>query len=172
MSALDIRIYGDPILRLKADKIGDFGDKWLPLIDDMYQTCELENGAGLAAPQIGKSIQLAVIYLNKADDEPLKMAIFNPEILETEGEESIEEGCLSIPGISEVVVRPQKIKVRYQDYNGEIKLINADGLLSRVLQHEIDHLHGVLFIDHLSSVKKMMLKGKLKDLAAGASKEG
>ena len=167
MASLKIRTYGDPVLRMKAKKVDDFGDHWRPLLNDMYETCESDEGAGLAAPQIGKSIQLAVIYIRREDEEPSKLEVFNPEIVESEGEEAFEEGCLSLPGIRESVVRPSKIKLKYQDYQGKEHLVRADGLLARVLQHEIDHLNGILFVDHLSSVKRMMLKGKLKSIANG-----
>ena len=162
-----IRIYGDPILRLTAAKVEEFGDRWLPLISDMFDTCESDEGAGLAAPQIGESIQLAVIMLRRENQEPFKLEVFNPKILETEGEESFEEGCLSIPGIREDVVRSTKIRLKYQDYQGQWHEVWADGLLARVLQHEIDHLHGVLFVDHLPKVKKLILKSKLKSLEDG-----
>lgn len=167
MASLNIRIYGDSVLRLKAKKVEEFGVNWLPLLHDMYDTCELDGGAGLAAPQIGESIQLAVIYLRQDDEEPFRLEIFNPEIVVIEGEEAFEEGCLSIPGIRESVVRPTKIKLKYQDYLGKEHIVWADGLLARVLQHEIDHLNGVLFVDHLSSVKKLMLKNRLKSIADG-----
>lgn len=167
MASRKIRIYGDPVLRLKAKRIDEFGDQWLPLIEDMFDSCEVEEGAGLAAPQIGESIALVVIFIRRENEEPVKLAIFNPEIFEKEGSEGYEEGCLSIPGIRENVVRPSKIRLKYQDYSGKEYDVWADGLLARVLQHEIDHLNGVLFVDHLSTVKKMLLKSKLKDLAEG-----
>lgn len=167
MASRNIKIYGDPILRLTAAKVEKFGENWLPLINDMFDTCESDEGAGLAAPQIGESIQLAVIMLRRENEEPFKMEVFNPEILESAGEESFEEGCLSIPGIRENVVRPTKIRLKYQDHKGQMHEVWADGLLARVLQHEIDHLHGVLFVDHLPTVKKLILKSKLKSLEAG-----
>lgn len=167
MASRTIRLYGDPVLRLKAKQVTDFGDHWLELIDDMYDTCDSDEGAGLAAPQIGLSIQLAVIYLRQADEEPFRLAVFNPELFDPEGDEQFEEGCLSIPGIRENVNRPGKIKLRYQDYLGEEHVIQAGGLLARVLQHEIDHLNGVLFVDHISSVRRLMLKNKLKIIANG-----
>jgi len=162
-----IRLYGDPVLRLKAKQVTDFGDHWLELIDDMYDTCESDDGAGLAAPQIGLSIQMAVIYLRREDNETIKLAVFNPEFFDPEGDEQFEEGCLSIPGIRENVNRPERIKLKYQDYLGEEHIIQSDGLLARVLQHELDHLNGVLFIDHISSVRRLMLKSKLKTIANG-----
>lgn len=167
MASRTIRLYGDPVLRLNAKKVTDFGEQWLELINDMFETCESDEGAGLAAPQIGISIQLAVIYLRHEDEEPFKAAIFNPEILDPEGDEPYEEGCLSIPGIRENVNRPTEIRLKYQDFSGEEHILEADGLLARVIQHETDHLNGVLFIDHLSSVRRLMLKSKLKSIVEG-----
>jgi len=167
VASLNVRLYGDPILRIPAKQVEDFGEHWLPLIADMFDTCESDEGAGLAAPQIGQSIQLAVVMLRKENEEPFKLAVFNPLILETEGEEPLEEGCLSIPGIRETVVRPVKIKFKYQDYLGQSYEVWANSILARVLQHEIDHLHGVLFVDHLPTVKKLMLKSRLKSIEAG-----
>ena len=172
MPAREIRIYGDPILRMKARRVEDFEEHWLPLIEDMYTTCVIDEGIGLAAPQIGESIQLLVVHIRREEgEEPFKLAVFNPEILAAEGECAMEEGCLSIPGIREEVIRPEKIKLTYQDYQGKTHQAEVDGLVARVLQHEIDHLHGVLFIDHLSSVKKALLKRTLKKIAAGETVE-
>ena len=168
MPEREIRIDDDPILRMKARRVEDFGAHWLPIIEDMYITCVTDEGIGLAAPQIGESIQLLVVYIRRGEgEEPFKLAVFNPEILSAEGECTIEEGCLSIPGIREEVIRPEKIKLTYQDYQGETYQAEVDGLLARVLQHEIDHLYGVLFIDYLPSVNKVLLKKALKKIAAG-----
>ena len=167
MALKEIKIFGEPILRLKAAEVREFGEHWLPFIEDMFETCIQNDGAGLAAPQVGESIRMAVVYLPRENEDPLSLVVFNPVILESEGEEAYEEGCLSLPALREEVVRPQKIKLQYQDYFGRSQELEADGILARVLQHEIDHLHGVLFIDHLSPVKKALLNGKLKKIAAG-----
>lgn len=162
-----IRIYGDPVLRLKAQQVEDFGEKWQPLIQEMLEICLTDNGAGLAAPQLGESIQLAVVMMRRENEEPFTIALFNPKTVSSEGESTFEEGCLSIPGIREEVVRPEKIKLNFQDYTGKSFEIEVDGLFARVLQHEIDHLNGVLFIDRVAPLKKTLLKGKLKRIAAG-----
>jgi peptide deformylase len=153
---------------LKGKPIADFGEHWLPFLEDMFDTCHTEDGAGLAAPQIGESLQLCVVILRGAEgEEPNKLAFFNPEIIKSDGECVYEEGCLSLPGIREEVTRPQKIVVRYQDYSGNSYELEIEGLLARILQHEIDHLNGVLLIDRLSPVKRIILKPKLKKIAAG-----
>jgi len=169
MSENTIRIYGDPVLRMKAQRVDNFGEHLLPFVEQLFETCINNDGAGLAAPQIGESIQMAVVRIpgENEDDEPLKVALFNPDIIDNQGESVFEEACLSIPGIKEEVTRPDKITVKFQDYMGEMHEIETDGYLARVLQHEIDHLHGVLFVDHLPPVKKALIKGKLKKLAAG-----
>ncbi len=167
MEHREIRIYGDPVLRLKAKTIEDFGEHWKPFIEEMLDICRTDDGAGLAAPQIGESIRLLVVMIRRENEEPFTMAVFNPEIIASEGEWTYEEGCLSIPGIREDVVRPGKIKVRFQDYTGQTREMETDGYLARVLQHEIDHLNGVLFVDRIPPLKRALLKGKLKRLAAG-----
>ena len=167
MAERKIRLYGDSLLRMKASEVEEFGEHWKPFVDDMFETCINGEGIGLAAPQIGESIRMLVVYISREEEEPFMLAVFNPEILKTEGEGSYEEGCLSIPGIREEVTRPEKIKLRFRNYLGETQELEADGLLARVLQHEIDHLHGVLFVDHLSPVKRALIKGKLKKITEG-----
>ena len=168
MPSREIKLYGDPVLRMKAQPVDDFGDNWLPLIQDMWDTCLSDEGIGLAAPQIGLSIQLLVVYIRRPEgEEPFTLAVFNPEIIAAEGKSTLEEGCLSIPAIREEVTRAEKIEIRYQDHLGENHQLIAEGILARVLQHEIDHLHGVLFVDHLSSVKKALLNRTLNKIAAG-----
>jgi peptide deformylase len=112
-------------------------------------------------------VQVAVVYLRRQNEEPLKLALFNPEILSAEGELSYEEGCLSVPEITETVIRPQKIKLSFQDYAGKEQEMEADEVLARVIQHEIDHLYGTLFFDHLSRVKRALIKNKLKKILTG-----
>jgi peptide deformylase len=162
-----IKIYGDPILRLKGRMVDDFGPQWLPLIQEMIEICISDEGAGLAAPQIGKSIQLALVYLRRENEEPFILTLFNPQLLKAEGECVFEEGCLSVPDIREEVTRPEKISLKYQDHLGKSYELEADGQLARVLQHEIDHLNGVLFVDRISPVRKALIKNKLKNIAAG-----
>ena len=157
-----IRIYGDPVLRMRAQRVDEFGEHLLPFVEHMFETCINSDGAGLAAPQVGESIQMAVVRIpgENEDDEPLKIALFNPEIVSKEGETVYEEACLSIPGIREEITRPDMITVKFQDYKGESHEIETEGYLSRVLQHEIDHLHGVMFVDHLPPVKKALITSR------------
>lgn len=167
MAERKIRVYGDPVLRLKARKVEDFGEHLKPFVDDMFETCINNEGAGLAAPQVGESIQMLVIHLAQDEQEPIMLNVFNPEILESGGNIAMTEGCLSLPELREELERPEKIKVRYYDYIGKEYVLETDGFLARVFQHEMDHLKGVLFVDHLTPVRKTLLKSKLKKIAAG-----
>jgi len=127
--------------------------------------CETISGLGLAAPQVGINIRLTMVDLSVGEDAGQLFVICNPEIVSAEGEQKSEEGCLSIPDFTGVVVRPGKIALRGQDIHGAEIKIDADGLMARCLSHEIDHLHGILFIDHLSALKRSLIKNKIKKLA-------
>ena|ERR1017187_3386985 len=165
-----IVIYGDPVLRKKTESITKDFPELKKLVEDMYETMYAANGVGLAAPQIGKSIRLFVIDTSRMeDDEPgIKKNFINPEILEeTEEEWKFEEGCLSIPGIREKVERPEEIRIKYQDENLKKHDDVFNGIAARVIQHEYDHIEGVLFTDHLTAFKKNLINGKLKDLSKG-----
>lgn len=163
--------YGHPVLKTKAKNVekGDFDLK--TLVDDMYETMYNANGVGLAAPQIGKSIRLFVVDTEPIDedDEPkLKKAFINPVIIEENGEEwAYEEGCLSIPSIREDVFRKEKIKIQYYDIDWNEHVEEYEGFNARVIQHEYDHIDGILFTDHISAFKKRMLKGKLTNISKG-----
>lgn len=181
---LPIRAYGDPVLKKVAQDI-EPGHPGLPeLIADMFETMYAANGVGLAAPQIGQSIRLFIVDTHSsadsddpnaekapedADEEPrLKKVFINPYIVEEDGEEwGFEEGCLSIPNIREEVQRQPKVVLQYQDENFEEHEEEFEGFAARVIQHEHDHLDGVLFIDHLSPLRKRLLNGKLRDIAHG-----
>jgi peptide deformylase len=141
----------NPILRQKAKKIHHFDPSLQKLVDDMFETMHEANGVGLAAPQIAQSIRVFV-----AEYEDRKVAVFNPEIVKAEGEETGQEGCLSIPGyIGENIRRATKIQVKGQDVRGKAIRVNAEGWFARILQHEIDHLDGILFIDRLDDAKDL-----------------
>ena len=167
MALRDIRIYGDPVLRRTADEITDFGDELQTLAADMVETMVTsDDGVGLAAPQVGESKRLVVIGLRRGDEKtPAEiLAMVNPEILE-ESEETvdIDEGCLSLPDlVVEDIERPIWIKVRFQKLDATTVELEADGMLARVMQHEMDHLDGVLIVDHVSPLKRTLLRGKLK----------
>ena len=141
----------NPILRQKAKKIHHFDPSLQKLVDDMFETMHEANGVGLAAPQIAQSIRVFV-----AEYEDRKVAVFNPEIVKAEGEETGQEGCLSIPGyIGENIRRATKIQVKGQDVRGKAIRVNAEGWFARILQHEIDHLDGILFIDRLDDANDL-----------------
>ena len=131
------------------------------LIDEMFITLKKSNGIGLAAPQIGRNIRLFIVQLEENDG----MVFINPEIIRTSDEQcSMEEGCLSIPKVYEKVIRPKDVTLQYMDINGRKQLIQATGLLARVIQHEYDHLNGVLFVDRLEEELKEKAIGKFKKL--------
>ena len=160
-----VRVYGDPALRENTEVVTDFDENLRDLVDNMIETMFEDNGIGLAAPQIGISKKIAVIDLSFGEEIGNVMTLINPEILKKEGKCSLEEGCLSVPGIYEEVLRPENVRVRYQDINGNELEKDIDGLLSRVIQHESDHLEGVLFVDRLSAVKRNLLVKTLRSLA-------
>ncbi len=148
MSLLTMRIVPDRVLREKAKKIGKIPQVLTQYTADMVETMRAEQGVGLAANQVGSLQKVAVIQLPDWD-EPL--VLINPEIVRREGEREVEEGCLSIPGYRGTVKRSEKVRARALDLNGKVVRIRAEGLLAQALEHEIDHLNGVLYIDHLVS---------------------
>jgi peptide deformylase len=161
----DIRIYGDPVLRKTADPVRAFNGELRRFAEEMTATMHAKDGVGLAAPQVGRSLQMAVVDLSRGEDDPV--VIINPAITFSSGElVEEEEGCLSIPTIRLPVKRPSVVSVKAQDIDGrEYVVEQASGLLARALQHEIDHLNGIFFIDHVSPLKRRLLSGKLKKLA-------
>ncbi len=161
---LPIVVYGDPVLEKKGEKIKEINDDIKKLVEDMYETMKAAPGIGLAAPQVGKSLQLAIVDLSAGERPEERIVLINPEIVEQEGTQKEEEGCLSFPGIFGFVERPEKVKVKYTDLDGTEKIIEAEGLLARALSHEIDHLNGKLFINKLAPVKKRMVIKKIKKL--------
>lgn len=162
MAVLPILTAPDPRLKNKAARVDKVDDSVRRLMDDMLETMYKAPGIGLAAPQVGVSQRVIVVDIGKDenDRQPVRMA--NPEIVwVSEDDNSYEEGCLSVPEHYAQVVRPRAIRVRYLDAQNEIREMEADGLMATVLQHEMDHLDGVLFIDHLSSLKRNMILRKL-----------
>jgi peptide deformylase len=139
---LEIRKIGDPVLKQKAQKVDKVDSKIKRLVEDMIETMKFANGVGLAAPQVGEPLRVIVV-----DYENKPIAFINPEILEAEGETIDLEGCLSVPGIELKIKRYERIVFKAQDLNGKVKKYRAKGLLARVIQHEIDHLDGVLIVD-------------------------
>ena len=158
--------YGDPVLETRAAIITNFDTPDLhQLVADMFETMYAHKGVGLAAPQIGLSQRLTVIDCSAGQDETQKVVLINPEIVHKEGQQIGEEGCLSIPGFREDVKRAMKVTVRAHNAAGEPVEITAEELLSRAIQHETDHLNGVLFLNHLSLLKRDLIRRKIRKLA-------
>lgn len=156
--------YGDPVLEKPGAAIKKFDAELESLAEDMFASMYAAQGVGLAAPQIGKSLRLAVVDVTAGKNPEAKIVLVNPEIIHAEGEVREEEGCLSIPGFRGYVMRPQFVTVRAQSIKGESFEIRGENLLARAFCHEIDHLNGVLFITHLSMLKRDLIKRKIKKL--------
>ena len=148
-------------LRIKAKPVETFDEKLKTLTDDMFETMHSVDGIGLAATQIGVAKQVAVIDISPEKNEPL--VIINPaiQILDPSKTEDYDEGCLSVPGFFEKISRPSDIKLTYQDLNGKKQEIKPEGLLTKVVQHELDHLNGRLFVDHISELKRRRIRNKI-----------
>lgn len=176
---LEIRVYGDPILRTKGKKIGEVDQRIRQLANDMIETMHAANGVGLAAQQVGQALQLTVIDVSQVEDRPrtlkidghevelegaMPMILLNPEV--ELGQETVSgtEGCLSFPEITAEIDRTESVQVRAETLERVPIKIEATGLLARALQHEIDHLNGILFIDRMSSGVRAGLSGRLKRL--------
>ena len=162
MASHKIVLLADPVLRQKAEPVTDIDEDIRQLLDDMVETMYDAVGIGLAAPQIGISKRLIVMDCAKDDSPPEIWKMINPEIINrSEDTAKMEEGCLSIPGYNGDVIRPAEVEVRYIDIEGNVQQMTASGLLAACVQHEIDHLDGVLFIDHLSRLKRDMILRKV-----------
>lgn len=167
-----IVVYGDPVLKKEAEDIEEGSIDVKKLAEDMFETMKHASGIGLAAPQIGKSIRMFVVDGSPLEDEEdmedFKKVFINPEIIWEEGKEwAFTEGCLSIPGIREDVSRPERLRINYLDENFEEHEEEFDGMKARIIQHEYDHIEGILFTDHLTPLKKRLLKGKLANISKG-----
>jgi peptide deformylase len=156
--------YGDPILEKPTVAITDFGAELEELTEDMFASMYAAQGVGLAAPQIGKNIRVTVVDVTAGKNPEAKIVLVNPEIIHAEGEKREEEGCLSIPGFRGYVVRPQFVTVKAQNAKGEEFEIRGEDLLARAFCHEIDHLNGILFIRHLSMLKRDLIRRKIKKM--------
>ncbi len=162
MAVLEILHYPNPILNKKSLPVQTIDATIRQLVKDMAETMYAAPGVGLAAPQVGHALRLAVIDITPADQPRNLCVLINPEIIDADGECTWEEGCLSVPDCSEEVKRKKKITVRYQNLEGETLEIVGEDLMAIALQHEIDHLDGILFIDRLSRLKRSLLKKKLR----------
>jgi len=156
--------YPDPILQRKADPVTVFDDALRALVADMFESMYAAKGIGLAAPQIGVSQQVTVIDLSFQKNPDDKMVLVNPEIVFREGRQYEEEGCLSLPEIREKVSRSASVRVRAQNEHGQTIELDGEELLSRAFQHEIDHLHGILFFSRVSALKRDLLLRKIRKL--------
>ena len=169
MAIREIKKFPDPVLRKKTAAVGAIDDDLCRLIDDMVETMHAAPGVGLAANQVGVPLQVAVIDIGDHEEEGKKrplVVLINPEVLSLEGSVVAEEGCLSVPDFSEKVKRAARIKVRAKDRAGKTFELEADGLMAKALQHEIDHLNGILFIDRLSPIKKSIFRRRMKKALA------
>jgi peptide deformylase len=156
--------YGDPILEKPTGLVKKFDGELEQLAEDMFASMYAAQGVGLAAPQIGLGMRMAVVDVTSGKNPEAKIVLVNPEVIHGEGEKREEEGCLSIPGFRGYVVRPQFVTVRAQNAKGETFEIRGEELLARAFCHEIDHLNGILFIQHLSMLKRDLIKRKIKKL--------
>jgi peptide deformylase len=156
--------YGAAVLESPAKPVEKFDEELRKLCDDMFESMYAANGVGLAAPQIGISRRLAVIDVTVGKNPEARLVLANPEIIQAEGEQREEEGCLSVPGFRGNVARPQYATVRAQDAEGKFFEMNGEGLLSRAFCHEIDHLDGILFLKHLSLLKRDLIRRRIRKL--------
>ena len=165
MPVLDILVYPDPALKRKSLPVTKFSEDLLSLLDDMTQTMRDADGVGLAAPQVGKNIRAIIIDVPLPEEEDKRefYELINPEIVSSRGFQTAEEGCLSVPGFFANIRRKEHVRVSALDREGKRFTIDADGMLSRVLQHEIDHLDGILFFDRLGKLKRDLLVKQINE---------
>ncbi|MGH9774593.1 MAG: peptide deformylase [Candidatus Acidiferrales bacterium] len=156
--------YGNPVLETPTKPVEKFDEDFAALTEDMFETMYAARGVGLAAPQIGLGMRLAVIDVTTGKNPEAKLVLANPQITHAEGEEREEEGCLSLPGFRGYVVRPKYVTVKAQDASGKEFEMRGEGLLARAFCHEIDHLNGVLFIAHLSMLKRDLIRRKIRKM--------
>jgi peptide deformylase len=156
---------GNMVLEKPAEKISAFDDRLRKLAEDMFESMYAAHGVGLAAPQIGIPMRMAVIDVTFKEDPAKKLVLVNPEIIRTEGKQNGTEGCLSIPEFREKVTRPQRVTVRAQDLSGRFFELTGEDLLARAFMHETDHLNGKLFIAHVSALKRDLIRRKVRKLA-------
>jgi peptide deformylase len=156
MAVRPIRLFGDPVLAAANAPVEDFGPALLELIRDLLETAWRAPGLGLAAPQVGVNLDLAVVDLSLGGDPGAAVVLANPEVVAMEGRVAVEEGCLSFPDLFVTIRRPRRLEVRAQDASGRSRVIAAEGLLAQALCHEVDHLDGVLLVDHLGGLRRQL----------------
>ena len=167
MTLRRVRYYGDPALRTRAREVTEFDASLLALVEDMRETMKAYNGVGLAANQVGVLQRVLVVDVPQEDGPRVRHALVNPVIDQRSGSVKGEEGCLSIPGLYEEVSRSRKIRVRAKDETGRPVEFEAEDYLARAIQHEVDHLDGVLFVDRLSPLRRQFLRRELEAIARG-----
>ena len=172
MAFLPIKFHPDPVLRVKCATVQTFDEELKRLAQDMIQTMNSAPGVGLAACQIGREIRLAIVDPSAGEDPNSLHVLVNPEVIDDRGRVVDDEGCLSIPGITEKVARPSYVKIEAQDLEGQTFVLEGEELMARVICHEVDHLNGVLFIDRLTGLRKEKVKRKMKRLARGQEAVG
>jgi len=156
--------FGNPVLEKPSEPVTSFDGELQRLVEDMFESMYAAHGVGLAAPQIGVCKRLAVVDITFKEDPDAKLVLVNPEIIHTEGRQTQNEGCLSIPEFREPVTRPRKVTIRAQDVSGNVFEKTGEELLARAFLHETDHLNGKLYIHHLSTLKRDMIKRKIRKL--------
>ncbi len=167
MAVLPVLTWGDPRLKLNSQDIGDWTPELEQLVADMFETSLFEEGVGLAAPQVGVNLNLAVIDCSCGEDPDQRIILINPEIILEEGVQSGSEGCLSIPGIREDLERPQKVTIRNRTRDGGWQELTGEDLMARAYCHEIDHLRGRLFVEYFGPVKRQFLQRKYQKQTKG-----
>ena len=167
----EIVIWPDPILKKKASPVSLVDDSIRSLVNDMFETMYAADGVGLAAPQIGVLKQVIVLDTTPRQPESKPVAMINPQIIAKEGTTRYSEGCLSVPGEAEEVERAARVTVKFLDVSGREQTIEADGLLAVAIQHETDHLHGTMFVDYLSPLKRELIRKRMKRLKVERAEE-
>ena len=168
MAERPIVIYGDPVLREVTQPVGEIDREVKDLVSDMVDTLKSARGLGLAASQVGAAKRLFIVDLTAIDVNGSLKVFINPEIVETEGEIEMEEGCLSFPDMYLKITRPERVKVRATDLDGNRFEMSADGVSARAILHEYDHTQGKLFVDYLSPLARTLIRGRLRKLAAAS----
>ncbi|HKH43466.1 MAG TPA: peptide deformylase [Thermoanaerobaculia bacterium] len=171
MAIRAIRIYPDPVLRVQCRAVTELDESLRKLVADLVETMHAAPGIGLAAPQVGVDLRVAVVDLSVGEDPGQAYVFINPEIVQRQGQETDVEGCLSLPGITDKVERPTFIRVKALDLQGNPFEVEADDWLARAICHELDHLDGVLFVDHLRGLRRERSRRQLKKLAAEQEQE-
>jgi peptide deformylase len=166
MAIRAIRIYPDPVLRSQCRAVTEFNESLRKLVDDMIETMHAAPGIGLAAPQVGVELRVAVVDLSVGEEEGGLHVFVNPEIVQRRGQETDVEGCLSLPGITDKVERPTFVRIKALDLEGNPFEVEAEDWLARAICHELDHLDGVLFVDHLRGLRRERVRRQLKKLTA------